>query len=99
MTKKKSTYDQLMQDKEFKKEFEKEYDEFLLSELVLAVMENDNVSVRKLAKASKLSPAVIQKICNGQQKDIKIKNFISIMQECGYNVILEKGDQRINLNA
>ncbi len=98
MTKKQSTYDRLMQDKSFKKEFEKEYDDLLLSELVLAVMENDKISVRKLAKASNLSPTVIQKIRSGQQKDIKVGNFISIMQECGYALVLEKGDQRIHLH-
>lgn len=99
MAKKKSTYDRLMQDKNFKKEFEKDYNEFVLSELLLAVMENDKMSVRKLAMAANLSPTVIQKIRSGQQKDIKVGNFISIMQECGYNLVLEKGDQRIHLHT
>jgi hypothetical protein len=33
-----------------KKQYEKEHKEFLISEMLLAAMEGDNVSVRKLAK-------------------------------------------------
>lgn len=36
------------------------YKEFALSELILALMENDEVSVRKLAKIAEISPTVIQ---------------------------------------
>lgn len=99
MARKKSTFEREMQNAGFRKSFEKEYNELLLSELLLAVMENDKISVRNLAKAANLSPTVIQKIRSGQQKDIKVGNFISIMQECGYNLVLEKGDQRIHLHT
>jgi len=99
MARKKSTFEREMQNAGFRKSFEKEYNELLLSELLLAVMENDKISVRNLAKAANLSPTVIQKIRSGQQKDIKVGNFISIMQECGYDLILEKGDQRIHLHT
>lgn len=98
MARKKSTFEREMQNPEFRETFEKEYNELLLSELLCAVMEEDEISVRRLAKAANLSPSVIQKIRKGQQKDVKVGNFISIMQECGYNLILEKGDQRIHLH-
>ena len=99
MAKKKSTFEREMQNADFRKNFDREYNEFVLSELLCAIMEDDKISVRKLAEAVNISPSVIQKIRSGQQKDVKVGNFISIMQECGYNLILEKGDQRIHLHA
>lgn len=92
-----STYEREMQDPEFKESYKKEYKEFLLSELLCAMMEEDDVSVRKLAKAVNLSPSVIQKLRSGEQKDIKFTNFINIAKEFGYTLILEKGDERICL--
>lgn len=94
-----STFDRLMGNKKFKKEFDLEYNDLLLSELLIAAMESEHKSVRKLADAVGLSPTVIQKIKSGQQKDVKFKNFIGLMQECGFSVILEKGQQRISLSA
>lgn len=51
-----STYEREMQDPSFKEQFEKEYKEFALSELILAMMEEDDMSVRGLAKAVGISP-------------------------------------------
>ena len=51
-----STYEREMQDPSFKEQFEKEYKEFALSELILAMMEEDNMPVRGLAKAVGISP-------------------------------------------
>lgn len=99
MAKKKSTFEREMQNAEFKKQYEKGYKEFLLSELLCALMEKDDISVRKLAKAANLSPSVIQKIRTGEQKDIKIGNFITIAKQFGYELVLEKGKQRIPLHA
>ncbi|MDE2797154.1 MAG: hypothetical protein OXI94_00670 [Gemmatimonadota bacterium] len=45
-----STYERLMQDPQFREEYKKEYKEFTLSELLLALMDGDDKSVRKLAK-------------------------------------------------
>jgi hypothetical protein len=92
-----TTFDRLMADKKFKKEFDLEYKELCLSELLIAAMENDQKSVRKLAAAAGISPTVVQKIRSGQQKDVKFGNFISLMHECGYALVLEKGSQRISL--
>jgi hypothetical protein len=58
----KSTYEEfveLLSPSELKK-FEEEKREFALSELILALMEEDEVSVRKLAKMAGMSPAEVQ---------------------------------------
>jgi DNA-binding Xre family transcriptional regulator len=90
-----STFERMMQNPDFQAKFESGYQEFLLSELLISIMENDNISVEQLAQEVNLSSAVIQEICSGHQKDIKFSNFLQIVQACGYNLILEKGDDRI----
>lgn len=59
MVKKKAltTHDEFIQSMtpEQKKEYDKGYHEFLLSELLIALKKNDVVSVRELAKAINLS--------------------------------------------
>lgn len=98
MTKKTlSTYEREMKNARFKKAFDKSYKEFLLSELLIAIMEEDEISVRELAKEVGLSPTIIQKIRSGKQDDLKISNFVSIVGVCGYKVILEKNDERIEI--
>lgn len=98
MTKKPlSTFNREMKNVAFRKKFEKEYKEFLLSEIISALMENDSKSVRKLAEEVGLSPTVIQKIRSGKQDDVKLSNFINISHACGYHIILEKDNKRISL--
>lgn len=92
-----STFEREMQDATFKEEFEKEYNEFLLSETIHAMMDKAHKSVRKLADESGLSPTVIQNIRSGIQKDIKLSNFINISHACGYKLILTKDHQQIIL--
>lgn len=63
----KSTYDEFLESlspSELKK-FEEEKREFALSELILALMEEDEVSVRKLAKIAGVSPTVVQAMRSG----------------------------------
>lgn len=57
-----STFDEHMQSLSSKelKLYKKGYQEFLISELVIAAMQEDEVSVRKLAKAANLSPTIVQ---------------------------------------
>jgi hypothetical protein len=43
------------------KEFEEGYKQFALSELILAIMEHDEVLVRKLAKIAGVSPTIVKR--------------------------------------
>ncbi len=51
-----------------KKSFDAEYKELLLSEMILAAMEEDHVSVRRLAKLAGVSPTIIQSMRSGVKK-------------------------------
>lgn len=92
---KRSTFEREMQDPEFKNAFDESYQELVLSELLIAVMERK--SVRALAEEVGVSPTIIQNIRSGKQSDIKMRNFINIARACGYKLILEKDDDRFLL--
>ncbi len=84
-----STYDELMQDPEFKRKHEESYRELVLSELLLAIMAEDKISIRSLAKQAGISPAIIQDIRSGKRDNITLKTFASLIDALGYNLVLE----------
>ncbi|MGE3921032.1 MAG: hypothetical protein AB7F64_08925 [Gammaproteobacteria bacterium] len=97
MNKPLSTFEKKMKNRKFRKAFEKGYKELLFSELIISIMEGDEVSVRNLAEEAKLSPSVIQNLRSGKQHDIKVSNLIKIAHVFGFEVILERGDERLTL--
>lgn len=66
-----------------KKQFFEEYKEFALSELLLAAMEKDNISVRRLAKIAGVSPTVVQAMRSGSKKDFTLKSFFKVLNGLG----------------
>ncbi len=72
MTKKiNSTVDELIESlsPEERKQYDEEYRELLLSELILAAMAKDNVSVKKLAKMAEVTPTIVQTMRSGTKKE------------------------------
>jgi hypothetical protein len=102
MTKKiKSTYDKLMESmtpKE-KKEYEKELKDFIISELILAAMEEDNISVRKLAKLADVSPTIVQEMRSGTKKSFNTDSLFKVLRGLGYNLFLEKNGHVTSLGV
>ncbi len=68
--------------KELKK-YKEERQEFVLSELILAAMEKDNISVRKLAKLAGVSPTIVQAMRSGTKKDFTLQSFLKILKGLG----------------
>ena len=79
-----TTFDRLMQNTKFKAKFEKGYNEFLISEFMIEKMEEENISVRELAKQAKVSPTTIQNLRSGNAETVKFKTLSNIMQKLGY---------------
>jgi Helix-turn-helix. len=65
------------------KQFDEEYKELLLSELLLAAMQQDDVSVRKLAKLAGISPTVVQAMRSGAKKDFSMQSFFKVLKGLG----------------
>lgn len=97
MNKPLSTFERKMKNPKFKKAFEQGYKELLFSELMISIMEGDDVSIRNLAKEADISKSVIQNLRSGKQHDIKVSNLIKIAHAFGYELILQKGDERLLL--
>ena len=70
----------------------------LFSELLISIMESDDKSIRDLAAKARISPSVIQDLRSGKQKDTKVSNLIKIAESFGYEVVLQKGDERLALH-
>ncbi len=97
MTKKKikkvkSTFEEFMEAKtpEQRKKYEEGYRDFLLSEMILAAMEEDDVSVRKLAKLAGVSPTIVQDMKSGSKTSCNTSSLFRILQGLGYDVLLER---------
>ena len=86
----KSTYEEFIKNKKQKKILDKEYREFLISELLLAAMEEDHISIRKLAKEAGVSPSLIQDLRTGKKDNLTFRSFSNIIDALGYDIVLEK---------
>jgi len=86
-----TTFDKIINNNPKRKEnFDKEYNEFLLSEFVLEKMETEHISVRALAKRAGVSPTVIQKIRSKNANKINFRTFSSVLYSLGYRINIEK---------
>lgn len=82
-----STYEEFIENDEQKELLDKEYKELLLSELLIAAMKHDHISVRKLATAAGVSPTIIQGLRSGSKTNITIDTLSKILDAVGYQII------------
>src|SRR3989337_1508757 len=66
-----------------RKKFDEDYKELLLSEIILAAMEKDNISVRKLATLAGVSPTIVQAMRSGSKKDFSMQSFFKVLKGLG----------------
>lgn len=85
-----STFENEMKDPHFKAEFEKEYQEFLISEFLIEAMEKESFSVRKLAEETGVSASMIQKLRSGENTNISIKKLVLLLSALHYRIRFEK---------
>jgi DNA-binding Xre family transcriptional regulator len=86
-----TTFDKFINSNPKRKEkFDKEYNEFLLSEFVLEKMEEENISVRALAQKAGVSPTVIQKIRTQNAEKINFRTFSNVLNSLGYKISIER---------
>lgn len=90
-----SSFDKLMANPKTKEMFDKAYNDLVLSELVTSMMEDDELSVRQLAKLAGLSPTIIQELKSGKKDNVTLKSFDKIVSSMGYKIILKKGRKQI----
>jgi transcriptional regulator with XRE-family HTH domain len=77
-----------------RKAFDEEYQELLLSEAIIAVMQKDDISVRKLAAKAQLSPTTVQDLRSGVS-NAGVRSFFKIFKSLGYTIFAEKNEERI----
>ena len=92
--KKLSTYEETILNSKVKKDLDTGYKELVISELVLALMQEDHVSVRMLAKEAGLSPTTIQEL-KTKNKLPNMKTFFKIMDHFNLRVTIQKENGQI----
>jgi transcriptional regulator with XRE-family HTH domain len=86
-----TTFDKFIRNDPKEREiFEKEYNDFLISEFVLQKMEDENISIRTLAKKAGVSPTIIQKMRSKDSEKITYRTFSNVLNTLGYKISIEK---------
>ena len=101
MTKKaKSTYDRYLENltPKQRQKHEEEYIDLILSELLIAAMEEDDISVRELAKVAGVSPTIVQGIRSQTRKHVSVQSFFKILNSMGCTFMVERNGQIIPLD-
>jgi transcriptional regulator with XRE-family HTH domain len=60
-----------------------------LNELVSDIMEEDGISVRKMAKKADVSPRIIQEIRSKKKTNINLSTFFKLMEASGMKIIIK----------
>jgi DNA-binding Xre family transcriptional regulator len=87
-----------MSDSEQKKKFEKEYVQFLFSELLLEAMDEEHISVRELSRDSGVSTSVIQNMRSMKPTNITMKTMASLLKPLGYQLAATKDGKTVELS-
>ena len=87
----KTTFDKIINNNPKRREkFNKEYNEFLLSEFILEKMEEEKISVRSLAEKSGVSPTIIQKMRSQDAEKINLRTLSNVLYALGYKLNIER---------
>jgi DNA-binding Xre family transcriptional regulator len=89
-----STFERLMQDPKWKAGFEKGYEKFLISELLIEAMEDNKISVRKLAQKAGVSPTIIQNMRSGKSSNISLNTLAPVLSALHYKIKFVKETTR-----
>ena len=90
--KNKSTYKQFIENPRQKALLDEECRKLVISEIVSAAMQEDHISVRKLAAMAGVSPTIIQSIRSGKKTNFTLDTLSQILDAIGYQIICEPKD-------
>ncbi len=82
----KTTFEREMENPGFKEAFDREYEDFVLSEILCQAMEENKVSVRGLAEKAHVSAGFIQGVRSGKAKNITLSKLAPVLDALGYKM-------------
>ena len=88
----KTTFEREMENPVFKKAFDREYEDFVLSEILCQAMDENKVSVRGLAEKAHVSAGFIQGIRSGKAKNITLGKLAPVLDALGYKMEIVRQD-------
>ena len=66
--------------------------------MIIAAMQQDDISVRKLAKMAGVSPTIIQEMRTGTKKNFSTQSFFKVLNGLGCKLIIERNGHHIPLD-
>jgi hypothetical protein len=84
---------------EDRKQFDKELRREALSEMVLAAMHEDMVSVRKLAKLAGVSPTIVQSMRSDKKSDYSLRSIVKVLHSLGFTFLVKKDGEISELDV
>ena len=60
-------------------------------------MQEDDISVRELAKAAGISPTIVQGVRSGTSQNVTMQSFFKMMNALGCSLVVEKDKLRFHL--
>ncbi len=88
-----TTFDKFMKNPIQKAKFDKEYSKFLLKEFLLEAMDENKMSIRKLAEVTGISTSIIQNIRSEKDTNITFNTLNTLINTLGYKLSIEKKSQ------
>lgn len=86
-----------MKDEDRRKRFEEKYARFIMADIVIGFMEQEQLSVRAMARAMGVSPTVVQDLRSGKRKNLTLKHLLAFADACHAKITIEKGTQVFSL--
>jgi DNA-binding Xre family transcriptional regulator len=93
----KTTFEKFIENPSQRKKFEKEYNDFLISEFLSEAMSEKQMSVRKLSEKSGISTSIIQNLKTKNTSNLTIKTLNSLLNTLGYHIKIEKIEDPIRI--
>lgn len=87
----KTTYEREMDDPEFRKGLAEEEARLALSELLITLMEEEEVSVRELARRADVSASIIQDLRSGKRDNPTFSSFARLIHSMGFEIAIKRG--------
>lgn len=82
-----------------KREYQQDYIELSLNELLHEAMQTTNINVRELAKISGVSSNSISDILKDEKEEVNMRHIVALLNSLGYKFFVEKNGETIALDS
>ncbi len=82
-----------------KREYQQDYIQLSMNELLHEAMQKNDINIRKLAKISGVSSDSISDILKDTKEEVNMRHIIALLNSLGYKFFVEKNGEAISLDS